>query len=284
MNELERAAEGYLKAGLPVIALTDKMPNWHVFKHGLDDAMVPEYLDDERWLDARKLAFTHPKTTGIAIVIPYPYVVVDIDGEIGAQAYKDLLGGDGDLGSPSWSMQTKHGLHLWYSCVTPTGSMKLGPQLDLKGQNSYVAVAPSAFAPCSEDPCPRDHQPVLRYEWLIAPSKYDPVMEVPDALGARIRDHKFDVERAIIAKAAKRRIRHEVLEGGRLWASFGFEHLIERMGSEPKGNRNNFLHWAAATMAEEGATDEEFEALIAQAPDLGHAARRTVASARRGRG
>lgn len=267
-NELYVAAAGYLNRGLPVIALAGKMPNGKVHRHGLHNAFTAEHLGtgDE---EALFKAFTHRLTTGVGIVIPYPYVVVDIDGEEGAETWKALVG---DSYLPDrWCAKTGRGLHLWYGSIEATGSMKLGHLLDLKGQGGYVAAPPSLH--------PDGH----RYEWLLEPGDLPPT-EAPDALLRRIHDHNFERERAIASKSRRQRIRHQPFEGGLLWASFGFEHLYKAMREEPAGNRNNYLHWAAATMAEEGATDEEFELLLAEAKDLGSAGRRTVRSARRGRG
>jgi hypothetical protein len=78
-----------------------------------------------------------------------------------------------------------------------------------------------------------------------------------------------------------KRVRHDAIEDGILYAAWGFDSLIEGMRNAEVGNRNNYLHWAASVMAEDGATEEEFEELRAAAPDLGEAARRTIRSARR---
>lgn len=274
MHELVAAAGEYLTLGLQVIALNGKMPNGKVHPHGLREPLsgAPEGPDD--WALLERI-FTRPDVTGVGILTSFPYLVVDVDGEEGAAAWKDLVG-EADFIPDRWVAKTGRGLHMWFGTMQPTGSMKLGPKLDLKADGGYVAAPPSLH--------PEGH----RYEWLLPPTLGDgglgAPMEVPDPLAERIAQHVFDLQRRIEAKHMRRRVRHQPFEGGRLWASFGFDHLIEAMKAEPPGNRNNFLHWAAATMAEEGATDEEFEQLIAAAPDLGAAARRTVRSARRGRG
>jgi hypothetical protein len=68
-----------------------------------------------------------------------------------------------------WVAKTGRGLHLWYSSIEPSGSMKLGTLLDLKGQGGYVAAPPSLH--------PDGH----RYTWLLEPDD-EPPMEAPDAL------------------------------------------------------------------------------------------------------
>lgn len=266
--ELSAAAYDYLARGLSVIALSGKAPNGQVHRRGLHDPMVgsPDGAEASGELEP---AFYHPLTTGIGIVITYPYFVIDIDGEEGAAQWLDMVGPDEFL-PDRWVAKTGRGLHLWYANIEPTPSMKLGTLLDLKGQGGYVAAPPSLH--------PDGH----RYSWLLEPTdELAAPMEAPGPVLAHISEHNWNRERAIATKTANRRVRHQPFEGGKLWASFGFDHLYEAMRAEPPGNRNNYLHWAAATMAEEGATDEEFDLLLAAAPDLGFAGKRTVRSARR---
>lgn len=267
MNELMSAAEDYLRRGLSIIALSGKAPNGAVHPRGLHDALYDDSGFGHRTSELAHY-FEHRRTTGIGIVIRYPYLVVDIDGEDGAQSWRALVGEESFM-PDRWVAKTGRGLHLWFANTEPTPSMQLGTLLDLKGQGGYVAAPPSLH--------PDGH----RYAWLLEPTDELAPMEAPDALRQVIAEHNRNRARAIATKQMSRRVRHQPFEGGRLWASFGFDHLYERMAAEPKGNRNNFLHWAAATMAEEGATDEEFELLLAAAPDLGEAGRRTVRSARR---
>lgn len=278
-SPLTQAAEAYLAFGLSVIALTGKTPNVRVHKAGLHQALTgaPEEPAD---YDLLRQVFEHPDTTGIAIVIPYPYVVVDIDGPVGAEEWAELVGPapDGedvwDWLGVTWVAQTARGLHLWFSSITPTGTIKLGSKLDLKGQGGYVAAPPSV------------HPDGPTYEWLIAPSATEPPQEVPEPLARRIEDHKFDRDMAMESK----RIRTiawgpRYVEGDKVfYAQAGHDALIEGMKSAAEGNRNNYLHWAAATLSEEGGSDEEFEALAAAA--LGNhldkvEVKRTIRSARR---
>lgn len=277
-SPLVAAAVEYLNLGLSVIALTGKTPNVKVHKAGLHQALsgAPDPDDITGVLTD---VFEHPDTTGIAIVIPYPYVVVDIDGEEGAEQWVELVGG-ADLGE-SWVAKTPRlpsgGMHLWFACMTPTGSIKLGSKLDLKGQGGYVAVEPSL------------HPDGGTYQWLIAPSAEEPPKEVPEPLRARIEDHVFDLAYAMENK----RIRvvawgPKYTEGAKtFYAQASHDALIDGMSNAADGNRNNYLHWAAATLAEEGGSDEEFAALADAALKLGLEkveVKRTIRSARRAHG
>jgi hypothetical protein len=253
MNELTRAAFDYLHLGLPVIALTGKQPNGAVHPHGLSEPFPPHTQVGVA------NAMEHPRTTGVGIVIPYPYLVVDIDGEEGARLWMRDYGDIPDR----WVAQTGRGLHMWYSTMEPTGNGRLGDRLDLKGQGGYVAAPPSA------------HPDGGHYFWLAEPSLQYPPMEAPDALIRWITLRNADRARAQLSKERSPRVRHNMLEGGMLWATYSWDGLIENMTKAEAGNRNNYLHWAAATLAEEGATEEELQSLFDAAINAGLAHRET---------
>ncbi len=254
MQELLDAAWSYIDLGLPVIALTGKSPNGTVHHHGLNE---PFTRDTDRMVVWT--AFNHVRTTGVGIVIPFPYLVVDIDGEEGARAWMDDYSDIPDR----WVAKTGRGLHLWYSHSEPTGNGKLADKLDLKGQGGYVAAPPSL------------HESGVRYQWLAEPSLDYPPMEAPDALTQWIAFREADRARAQVAKARRPRQQHRMLEDGKLWATLSFDGLIEGMGKSGDGNRNNYLHWAAATMAEESATEDDLQSLFDAAIAAGLTQRET---------
>lgn len=272
------AAAGYLARGLSVIALSGKTPNVSMHKRGLHDALSGAPEDVQDFIFIRKF-FHHPDTTGVGIVIPYPYVVVDIDGEEGAQQWQGIVGEQFGADT-TWVAATPRlpagGLHVWYFCPTATGSIKLGSKLDLKGQASYVAAPPSL------------HPDGGTYQWLIGPDLCDP-LEAPDALRRIIEDHAFDLKQRMAAKTIfKQRFGPPYKEGDTVfYAQANHDALIAGMSTAEDGNRNNYLHWAAATLAEENGSEEEFEALDAAALAAGLEpveVRRTLRSARRAHG
>lgn len=276
-SPLTIAAGEYLSRGLTVIALTGKTPNVKVHRHGLHEPIIGAPESHADWEVVRN-AFEHRDTTGIAIIIPYPYVVVDIDGEEGAQQWQEFCGPGED--PDRWVAKTPRlpegGLHLWFSCATPTGSIKLGPKLDLKGQNSYVAVAPSL------------HPDGGTYEWLLPPGDEAP-MEVPEVLRERIEDHAYDSAAKAASKAERRQAWGPRYQPGDhvYYAQPGHDALIEGMSKAGDGNRNNYLHWAASTLAEEAGSDDEFDKLGEAALAVGLEpieVRRTLRSARRQHG
>lgn len=264
MNPLIEAAEQYLGLGLQVIALTGKTPNVAIHRHGLKDAWPNDYT-----VSVAK-AMEHPATTGVGILTSYPLVVVDIDGEEGAQAWHELVGGD--WLPQTWIAATGRGLHLYLGAPwLQAGSMKVAEKLDLKGEGGYVAAPPSL------------HPEGRTYEWLSSPSD-TMLATIPDALDAKIRLHLFEAERRIVKSKQHRLIRHAPLEDGKLWAEEGFEGLLKGMDDAASGNRNNYLHWAAATMAEQGASEEDFADLRERALSnglTGLEVKRTIRSARR---
>ena len=175
-----------------------------------------------------------------------------------------------------WVAKTGRGLHLWFGTTQPTGTIKLGPKLDLKGDGGYVAAPPSR------------HPDGPIYEWLVPPSLEAPPKEVPEAVARRISDHAFELQRRIIGKQQQRIIRQpRYAEGDTIfYAQAGYDALLKVVATAEEGNRNNMLHWAAATMAEEGGIDEDFADLDAAAIAAGLdpvEVKRTIRSARSGR-
>ena len=138
-SPLALAAADYLGRGLAVIALTGKTPNVAIHRTGLNAPLegAAETPEDFALLDE---VFDHPDTTGIGILTRWPYVVLDIDGEEGAVQWRDEFG----LGEyVTWVAKTGRGLHVWFLSGAETGTIKLGPKLDLKGDGGYVAAPPA---------------------------------------------------------------------------------------------------------------------------------------------
>jgi hypothetical protein len=253
-SPLVEAAAEYLNLGLQVIALTGKMPNGLVHRHGLHQAIAGPVQNDDDW-QLLEGAFDHTETTGVGILTSAPYVVVDIDGEEGAQQWEALLG---RLLLPDrWVAQTGRGLHLWFGTELVTGTIKLGPKLDLKGEGGYVAAPPSR------------HPDGRTYEWLAEPGL--PPYEVPDELRKVIQYHVEQKSRRLEGKAMKKPIRGPRYNEGDtvFFAQSNFDALMEGMQTAAEGNRNNYLHWAAATITEEGGVQEDYEQLAEAALAVG---------------
>jgi hypothetical protein len=272
-SPLVAAAGEYLSLGLSVIALTGKTPNVSVHRHGKDEPLTGAPESPEDW-DLLARVFDHPDTTGVGILTNFPYVVADIDGPEGAEQWAALVGDP--LQYATWVAKTGRGLHLWYGTTQPTGTIKLDSKLDLKGDGGYVAAPPSK------------HPDGPVYEWLVAPSASEPPKEVPEPLARRIADHQFNLTRRVGAKVQQRTVRKpRYAEGDTVfYAQAGYDSLINAVRDAAQGNRNNMLHWAAATMAEEGGIDEDFEELRATALFIGLdpvEVNRTIRSARRDR-
>ena len=280
-SELREAAQEYLALGLSVIALTGKTPNGAVHPHGLYDAMSYEKLLGTLSPEQRKAPaaiihpsyyapFDHPNTTGVGILTSFPYVVVDIDGEEGAVQWMAMLGGDPDLGSPRWVAKTGRGLHLWFAVTAPTGTKKLGPKLDLKGEGGYVVAPPSR------------HPDGGTYEWLLPPDTTYPPLEIPLPLQKWLDDSAFDAERKKVSRTSQKRVQQPPKEG---WfvPQWGNEGILDAMSKADEGNRNHLLFWCAATLEEEGAPEEDFDALAQLALEAGLEARETRLTIRSGR-
>lgn len=269
-SPLATAAADYLSRGLAVIALTGKMPNTAIHKRGLDQPLEGAVVTSE---DQALVAsvFDHPETTGIGILTRFPLVVVDIDGEEGAVQYMDEFA-DGDPLPDRWVARTGRGLHLYLSSPVETGTIRLGPKLDLKGNGGYVAAPPSA------------HPDGGMYEWVMPPA-HGPYM-LTKSLLRRISAHVESASKWRDGSAMRRPIRGPRYKPGDtvFHAQYGYGALIEGMKTAGEGNRNNYLHWAAATLAEEGGIDEDFDELAEAALAAGlerDEVRATLRSARR---
>lgn len=255
--DLIEHAEEYISLGLRVIALTGKAPNTSAHRRGLYDALGgPEWqlitTDHEAIL---KMKFRHAETTGIGILTGPVYYVVDIDGEEGAVAWKDLVGED--YMPDRWVAKTGRGLHLWFADWREWPTTKLAEKLDFKGVGGYVAAPPSMH--------PNGH----RYEWLLPPSFIEPPMEMPAPLIAQLEAGQFARVRAKEDRAVKKLERSALNEDGMLVNTTSFAGIIERMKSAEPGERNNVLNWAAFTMVGDGASDADLQELAAAAQERG---------------
>lgn len=276
---LERAAWDYLGRGLSIIALSGKAPNGSVHPHWREDAIFGAPESPEDYAGIQRM-FRHPDTTGIGILTGFPYFVVDIDGEEGAQAWAKIAG---PAGMPNrWVAKTHHGLHLWYADTVPRQSRQLAPLLDMKADGGYVVAPPSPFAACSDDPCLRPHQSGSIYCWLIQPDDRGPD-EAPAQVIALLDEQDALKGQKLVTRQHRTRVRVPQFTDGRFWPSWGFEGLIDSVRTADVGNRNNVLQWAACTMEEDGAEDEDFEQLVAAALTAGLEARETKLTIRSGR-
>jgi len=255
-DAITTAAHEYMELGLSVIALTGKAPNGRVHPHGLKDA----FTKDSRtgWLGA----FTHRLTTGVGILTNYPYFVVDIDGEEGAKEWAEIAGAD--FLPSRWVARTGRGLHLWYADVQPRRTRKLAPQLDLKALGGYVAAPPSKH--------PDGHV----YEWLWGPSLEEPPMEAPDGLRRVLDDGDREMEGLKLTRQQAKHIVPPPQPGNIFVPTFNnFGGVLKAVRDAGEGNRNRALYWAAYTLVEEGAFDEDFDDLFQAGVDAGLTRRET---------
>lgn len=248
--ELIDAAAEYLNAGLPVIALAGKLPNTKKHRHGLHDAISGTIESDED-RELLRDVFGHEETTGVGIPIPPHLVVVDIDGEDGAQQFRELVGDEFEAALETPAARTGRGLHLWYVTPREQRTTKLGPKLDLKGIGGYVAAPPSRH--------PDGH----RYEWLdplVKDGRLGPIAWLPAGIEQRLRDYdaietENHVERPVYhlynlsLQDGAWRLRREVCPPP-------IDGLVAAVRDAEEGNRNNILAWATLQARDEGVTLE----------------------------
>lgn len=266
---LDAALDYAFNRGLRVIALSGKQPNGRVHPHGLKDALSA--AEPATAFDA---AFAHASTTGVGILTGMPYYVVDIDGEEGARAWMEMVGEE-EFIPDRWVARTGRGLHLWVGSAYRFPTARLADKLDFKGEGGYVAAPPSRH--------PDGHE----YEWLLPPSPVLPPLEMPLSLERLLLRRQREQEAKMVSRRAVRLQARRPLEDGVLYAVATFGGIIDRVRAEPEGNRNAVLYWAARTMVEEGADDEDLEELLNAAIESGlqrRESRLTIRSAVRATG
>lgn len=263
MNELAQAAVEYLHADMHLLALTGKRPNsryhetwdWDNSIHGM-----PLTLADT---EALKEVFTHPTTTGIAILIPEHVLVADVDTEAAATLFTELAG---DI--ETWETRTSrtpNGLHLWYLAPGANSTVWVGDRtLLFKGFGGYVAAPPSRHF---------DENGVEDgvYTWL---GDWQPVDWLPEGIRERI---KF--ERALAGDPIEQK-KHPIwsvpLDANghwtwKGWSYYSIEGLCKAIREAPDGNQNNMIAWAAMQARDEGVPFESaMPQLLAAAIEGGH--------------
>lgn len=241
----------YMAAGLSILALSGKSPNGAFHKAGLSPAWGP-ITDPAAWEKAAR----HRDTTGVGLVIPPHRCVVDIDGEVGARSFMDLVGEMPDTAIA----RTGRGLHLWFASFQIVRNMKLGELLDVKGHGGYVCGPPSVHPDLG-----------TTYEWL------DPlVVDGPDGPECSMDLLPAPIEAIVAARSQVFRL-PKATGGGSL------KGLVNHLRQQTTGNRNASLFWASCVAREDGfSLSDALAELVPASVEAGLAAReadRTVRSA-----
>lgn len=267
------AARMYLSAGLTVLALRGKAPNTAFHSRGILDAIhgVPENEEDEALI---RHIFEAKTTTGIGIAVTYPYFVVDVDGEEGAKALRDILGTVDISETPA--ALTGRGLHIWFADTTERRSMVLGEKLDLKGVGGYVAAPPSLH--------PDGHV----YRWLNPlvdewSGQVVPVMELPEKLerfltviAKTVTENKVERVPTFIWNLV---FKDGAFSLNKTETDADMTGLVKTIINAPDGQQNNLIAWAAMTARDEGVSLEAaMDVLGSAAIEGGHPASRARAT------
>lgn len=278
-TELQVAATDYIAAGLHILALTGKKPNFRV--HGeswtWDDSFHGEAASLAE-VDAVWDAFSQRKgTTGIAILIPPDFYVADVDTDRAAEL---ILALGWQRSDDSVVSLTKNGVHIWFCMPGADRNRWVGDgqepdptrTLLFKGLGGYVVAPPSLhFAD--------DGTVDGTYEWAFSIVLPSGGIAMPDLLPEGVR-RKFILNDQLTGlkteKDAMTSFSMTPVEGvpwyewPKVWdyQTAGLERAIE---SAADGNQNNLIHWAALTCREEGVPYEvAMERLLAAAIKGGH--------------
>jgi hypothetical protein len=155
-------AASYARRGWAVFPVRrDKAP---ATPNGLHDATTDPHTF-ARWRALRP--------AGIAIRTGEGLVVLDVDGDEGADTLRDLERKYGDLPHTPRAVTGGGGAHYYLASESPVpcSAGKVGPGLDIRGEGGYVVAPPSA------------HPSGRRYEWDVGPDDA-PLASIPGWLAA----------------------------------------------------------------------------------------------------
>lgn len=156
----------YMDRGWAVFPVNGKVP---ATLHGLNDASTDPRMAGiwyERHPD-RGIALATGKASGVW--------VLDLDGEQGKQAFRDLQEREGNI-PKTVAVKTGNGVHVYFRMPggidVRNSASKVGPGIDVRGSGGYVVMPPSPhpngetyqyIAGRGPDECPVAYAP----EWLL---------------------------------------------------------------------------------------------------------------------
>jgi len=251
MNDLTEAALGYLEQGHHLLALSGKRPNLRYHSKGEEGEVgwswdksihgVPE-TDEER--AALEEVFTHPSTTGIALLIPEGKLVADVDTDEAADLFL-ALGGHLD----TVCAKTTKGYHVWFEDPEADKSVWLGGRtLLFKGFGGYVAAPPSRHFADEE----RQVQDGV-YTWLTPLGQR--LAPLPAQISERlqiIRSFPVPDRPEPAGPSLHVPLNTEFHWTWNGWAEWNIDGLCKAIINAPDGNQNNMIAWAAMQARDEG--------------------------------
>ena len=198
-DELAAAACAYTELGWAVFPVgTNKKP---LTEHGLKDASTSEDQIRAWWS-------RHPGA-GVAVRTGSEagLVVLDVDGELGADSLHELERRHGELPATTVCAETGSGSHYYFK--HPGGEIRnsagrLGPGLDLRADGGYVVAPPSPHPSgrCYEwDVPPEDGELAAPPGWLLEDRRNGSAPK----LGATIPDGQRNATLASLAGTMRRR-------------------------------------------------------------------------------
>jgi putative DNA primase/helicase len=156
-------------------------------------------------------------------------VVLDVDGDTGAQSLRKLEQAEGPLPQTLCATTGGGGRHLLFrhpGSKVPNSTGKLAPGLDVRGDGGYIVAPPSR------------HISGGAYQWLH-PADQTPLAELPAWLLSRM------LERATPPKPPRPpRSRSRSLSPDR-YTRFVFQQVITELSQATEGTRNDSLNKAA---------------------------------------
>lgn len=186
--------------------------------HGFNDATLDADVIGKWWS-------TNPDfNVAIATGPPGP-TVVDVDGEFGKRAWRELMDGT-DWSNTPWASTGGEGWHIFFAPSDLRNSAsKVAPHVDVRGRGGFVVAAPSV------------HPSGCLYWWQRSPDKRE-LAPVPSAVRDALRP------RTVMRPVPAPRIMHE------RYARVALEREADRVAHAPVGSRNHALNVAAFSLGQ----------------------------------
>jgi hypothetical protein len=195
-----------------------KHPIPHLAPHGLHDA-TSEAGRIGAWWSAEPQA-----NVGIRTGAESGLVVLDVDGEVGADALRGLVDSHGRFDA-LWARTGSGGWHAYLAHpggVVPNSARRVGAGLDVRGDGGYVVAPPSL------------HASGHRYRWLRAPNRLPPM---PDWLRERSRAPEPETRPQSTLQVERERLS--------AYVAVACEGEARAVADTPPGQRNSRLNLAA---------------------------------------
>lgn len=158
MHPLHQAAREYAARGIPVFPCEPGSKQPRAGGHGFHDATTDEATIRQWWAEKDYNVAFSPHTRGLG--------VVDLDGAAGIENW-ELAQIEHGQAPQTYTVQTPHGLHLYFEGEVPGTQSILGKHVDTRGRGSYALLPPSVLADGGQYVVVDDRDPAPMPDWIM---------------------------------------------------------------------------------------------------------------------